>query len=121
MELMREKCLLTCRDSGYLPPFLLNRKLEAEEVRFVLPQKVQVIEYYSLSDGCRRVYEDGDGLAGYGEKLILPPWEVSYYNLFINGVLQPPDAYSVEAGRLILKTEDVPIANATIILQMIKV
>ena len=70
---MREKRLLTCKDSGYLPPFLLNRKLEAEEVRFVLPQKVQVIEYYSLSDGCRRVYEDGDGMAGYGEKLILPP------------------------------------------------
>ncbi len=55
---MRKERLLTCKDQGYAPPFLLKQKLKEEVVRFVLPHKVQVIEYYSLSDGCRRIFTE---------------------------------------------------------------
>lgn len=40
-------------------------------------------------------------------------------NLFINGVLQPTKNYVVEQGRISLKTVDVPIKGAPIILQML--
>ncbi len=53
--------------------------------------------------------------------MILPPCDVSYYNLFINGVLQPPDVYTVAKGKMFLQTDDIPIANAPIILQMITI
>ena len=118
---MRKERLLSCKGHGYAPPFLFKQILEEEEARFVLPQKVQVFEYYSLSDGCRRIYTDEDALPGYGEQMILPPSDVSYYNLFINGILQPPDVYSVAKGKMFLQTEDIPIANAPIILQMITI
>jgi len=110
------------KGSAYLPPppFLSIQKSDIEEKHFVGPKKVHVFEYYALSDGIKTVFTDADMLVEYGMQRILPPYEVSYYNLFINGVLQPPAAYNVEQGKLILNTEDTPILNAPIILQMIK-
>ena len=46
---------------------------------------------------------------------ILDPNKVSYYSLFINGILQPKANYEIEEGRLTLKTEDVPPKDSTII------
>lgn len=106
--------------SAYPPPFFPVHKSIIEEVRFIGPKKVRVFEYCTLANGSQ-AYTDADALAEYGGQKILPPCEVSYYNLFINGVLQPPAAYSVEQGKLILNTEDTPILNAPIILQMIKI
>jgi len=103
------------------PPFLSIQKSGIEEMHFVGPKKVHVFEFYTLSDGCKTVFIDEDRLVEYGVQRILPPCEVSYYNLFINGVLQPPAAYNVEEGKLILNTEDMPILSAPIILQMIKI
>lgn len=108
------------KSSAYPPPFLRVQQHVTEEVHFFSPKKVEVFEYCTLSDGCRRMYTDKDALAEYETHPILPPCEVSYYNLFINGVLQPPSAYCVEKGKLLLITVDVPIRHAPIILQMIK-
>ncbi|WP_235973437.1 DUF4183 domain-containing protein [Peribacillus faecalis] len=108
------------KSSAYPPPFLQIQKRIMDENHFFSPKKVEVCEYYTLSDGCRKMYTDEDALKEYSSETIFPPCEVSYYNLFINGVLQPPSAYCVEKGKLILKTADIPIRNAPIILQMIK-
>ncbi|TKH05288.1 DUF4183 domain-containing protein [Peribacillus simplex] len=53
------------------------------------------------------------------ENQVIPdPSKVSYMNLFINGVLQPHDNYTVEKGKLKLNTIDIPIKGTPIILQM---
>ncbi|WP_333650537.1 DUF4183 domain-containing protein [Lacrimispora sp.] len=75
-----------------------------------------VYQYNTLSDGIKKVYTSNDELKEYGNRGILNPDSVSYYNLFINGVLQPRVNYEIQKDLLLLKTEDVPIIGSTIII-----
>ncbi len=75
--------------------------------------------YFTFSDGEKRLYTSSDGVAKYGITEILEPNEVSYINLFINGILQPHTNYKVEENKLILLTEDTPPKNVPIVLQFI--
>ena len=86
-----------------------------------LPASVRIYEFYAISNGNRKRFTDQDAVEGYNQHGILPPQEVSYINLFINGVLQPEMNYVVRRGELELKTEDAPVKGALIILQMVKV
>lgn len=88
------------------------------EFRLHLPNKVMVYEFYTISDGCRKIYTNNDGIEGNNK--ILDPLTVSYTSLFINGVLQPRENYVIQEGKLLLLTEDIPILGAPIVLQMIK-
>lgn len=79
--------------------------------------KAEAYEYNALSDGKKRVYTNMDDLKGYGGRGILPPDDVSYYNLYVNGVLQPKVNYVITAGRLEFVTEDLPAKGETILLR----
>lgn len=81
--------------------------------------KADVYQYNTLSDGVKKVYTNEDELIQYGNKGILNPNQVSYYSLFINGILQPKVNYEIQEGLLILKTEDVPLKYSTIIITFI--
>lgn len=83
----------------------------------ILP--VTTYTYYTISDGKSRIYTNEDELTEYGQCGILNPANVSYYNLFINGVLQPQILYDVMEGKLTLKSSDLPPKGAPIILQFI--
>lgn len=83
------------------------------------PKKVTVMEFYTLSDGKKKVYTNSDCIQNIGEQFIKSPSNVSFMNLFINGVLQPKANYEVVEGALILKTLDIPDKGSPIILQMI--
>ena len=85
------------------------------------PRKVTTEIYYALSDGQKLIYTNNDGLQEYGTTQILSPNQVSYINLFVNGVLQPPVAYSVEEGRLTLLINEAPLKGVPITLQFITV
>ncbi len=102
-------------------PLLTIPFIPSDEVRYRLPRKVEVYEYYTISDGHSRLYKEEDGVDELGKQVILGPCKVSYMNLFINGVLQPKESYIVQSGVLRLKTEDVPPKGAPVVLQMIKV
>lgn len=78
-----------------------------------------VYQYNALSDGHKKIYTNDDELTEYGDRGILDPNEVSFFNLFINGVLQPKVNYEIHKGLLFLKTEDVPIKGSTIIISFI--
>lgn len=78
-----------------------------------------VYQYNTLSDGIKKVYTNDDELIQYGDRGILDPNDVSFFNLFINGVLQPKVNYELQKGYLLLKTEDVPIKNSSIIISFI--
>lgn len=80
------------------------------------PLKASTYQYNTISDGVKRIYTNQDELAEYGDKGILGPKEVSYYNLFINGVLQPRTNYFIHKGLLILTTTDIPIKGSPIII-----
>ncbi|ALC84199.1 hypothetical protein AM592_10675 [Bacillus gobiensis] len=92
----------------------------SEEVQFHIPKKLNIYEFYTISDGQKRIYTEEDGINDLGKQVILDPCKVSYMNLFINGVLQPKESYDVQSGAIILKTSDVPTEGAPLILQMIK-
>ena len=76
-------------------------------------------QYTAISDGIKRVYTNEDELKEYGDKGIFSPDEVSYYNLYVNGVLQPKVNYVMTKGRLAFITEDVPSRGATVIIKYI--
>lgn len=92
------------------PPKTVNEKK---------PLKAAVYQYTTLSDGNKRVYTNQDELKEYGDKGILDPKEVSYYNLYINGVLQPKTNYGIEKGILLLKTKDLPQSGVPILISFI--
>lgn len=83
--------------------------------------KTEIYQYNAISDGEKKVYTNQDELTEYGNRGILNPQNVSYINLFINGLLQPPSIYEVEEGFLTLKTSDIPQKNVPIILQFISI
>jgi hypothetical protein len=75
--------------------------------------------YFTFSDGQKLVYTNSDGLLEYGITQILSPGETSFVNLFINGVLQPQNFYTVEEGKLTLLVDEAPIEGVPITLQFI--
>ncbi|USL11041.1 DUF4183 domain-containing protein (plasmid) [Bacillus bombysepticus] len=77
--------------------------------------------YFTFSDGKKLAYTNADGLPEYGTTQIFSPNEVSYINLFINGILQPQTLYQVVAGQLTLLTPEAPLAGVSIILQFITI
>ena len=81
--------------------------------------KAETYQYTALSDGVKRVYTDADELKEYGHRGILSPHEVAYYNLYVNGVLQPKVNYRMTKGRLVFITADIPTEGATIIIKYI--
>ncbi|WP_332238082.1 DUF4183 domain-containing protein [Sporolactobacillus sp. KGMB 08714] len=108
------------RTSSIPRPFLSYPRTGQGQARlFITPLKAVTTEFYTVSDGRKRVYTEKDAMEGYGIQRILSSDEVSYTNLFINGILQSRLSYTVETGKLKLKTEDVPEKGTPIILQMI--
>ncbi|WP_270421792.1 DUF4183 domain-containing protein, partial [Bacillus mobilis] len=75
--------------------------------------------FYAFADGMKFIYTDSDGIAQYGTTKILSPDEVSYINLFINGILQPQPFYQVSTGQLTLLDDQPPSQGSSIILQFI--
>ncbi|PKG23073.1 hypothetical protein CWS01_14075 [Niallia nealsonii] len=73
-----------------------------------------------MADGKKRVFKEDDGIKELGIQVILSPFVLSFTNLFINGVLQPKESYLVKKGEFCLLTEDVPMKDTLLILQMIK-
>ena len=77
--------------------------------------------FFAVSDGLRKIYTNCDGIEEYGITMIRSLDEVSYINLFINGMLQPTVNYKIENGKLTLLTEDAPMKGTIIIIQFISI
>lgn len=82
-------------------------------------KSVENIMYHAIAKQDQFIYTNSDGLSEYNSSSILSPVEVSYFNLFINGVIQPLNTYQVESGKLTLLSET-PLAHTPITLQFIK-
>ncbi|MEW4320110.1 DUF4183 domain-containing protein [Bacillus thuringiensis] len=83
--------------------------------------KTTNVLYFTFSDGQKLVYTNADGLPQYGTTQILSLSDVSYINLFINGILQPVSSYQVVTGQLTLLAPEAPVQGASIILQFITI
>nr|WP_126429850.1 DUF4183 domain-containing protein [Brevibacillus marinus] len=83
--------------------------------------KTKVSYYYTVSNGDKRIFTDSDGIKGYGSKRIPDPKMYSLINLYINGVLQPPNIYKVKRGLLIIRSGELPQKGVPIILQFIRI
>ncbi|WMJ83310.1 DUF4183 domain-containing protein [Oscillospiraceae bacterium LTW-04] len=79
----------------------------------------EIYQYNAISDGHQRIYTNADEQKTYGHRGILSPQEVSYYNLFINGVLQPKTNYVLTKGRLELKTTDLPLRGQVVMITFV--
>ena len=71
--------------------------------------------YVAVSDGLKKKYTNSDALTEYGDKGIPSPRDVSYFNLYVNGVLQPQPTYVVSEG--LLQITEAPKKGETIILE----
>ncbi len=105
--------------SRYPPPFRKVPDIDRQDL-YICPKQVEAFEFYTLSDGFKRVYTDKDALLDYGQQKILNPQSVSFTNLFINGVLQPKTSYRVFEGSIEFLTDDIPTKDVPIILQMLR-
>jgi hypothetical protein len=65
------------------------------------------------------MYTDADATPQLSTSGIIGQQTVSIVNLFINGILQPPNSYLVQPGVLVLS--EVPAQGAPIILQFIQI
>ncbi|MFU0789396.1 DUF4183 domain-containing protein [Virgibacillus proomii] len=85
--------------------------------------KTDVFQYTTISDGVKTVYTNQDKVPQYSTSDILNPNDVSYINLFINGILQPAIVYNVQPGslQLLVGQSDIPRKGVPIILQFIKI
>ncbi|MGG4498598.1 DUF4183 domain-containing protein [Brevibacillus reuszeri] len=81
--------------------------------------ETEIFQYTAISDGIKNTYTNTDAVVQFSTSGILDPNTVSIINLFINGILQPPNLYAVQPGVLILS--DVPIQGVPLILQFIKI
>ncbi|WP_018305909.1 DUF4183 domain-containing protein [Desulfitobacterium hafniense] len=93
-----------------------------EEIGFNPTKKLltaEAYQYNARSDGIKKVYTNDDEIKEYGDQGILDPHQVSYFNLFINGVLQPKVNYELNEGLLVLKTEDAPLQGSPIIITFV--
>ena len=75
--------------------------------------------YHTIVKEKKYRYTNEDALAKYNSSPILSPHEVSYFNLFVNGVIQPLTTYAIKEGELLFLTEDLPIIDTSITLQFI--
>ncbi len=73
--------------------------------------------YVAVSDGVKTTYTDKDALTEYGDNGIPSPCEVSFVNLYVNGVLQPAPIYSLEKG--FMELVEAPKAGQYIILESV--
>jgi hypothetical protein len=78
-------------------------------------------QYNAVSDGVKKIYTDVDEIREYGGCGIPSPCEISYFNLYSNGVLQPRGNYRVQKGVLQLTTSDAPVKGAPVILESIAI
>ncbi|MED3038485.1 hypothetical protein CBR56_29075 [Bacillus thuringiensis] len=75
--------------------------------------------YHTIAKKKKYKYTNEDALTQHNSSTILSPHEVSYFNLFVNGVIQPLNTYTVNKGELIFLTENLPIIHTPITLQFI--
>ncbi|WP_374018860.1 DUF4183 domain-containing protein [Paenibacillus thiaminolyticus] len=81
--------------------------------------QVETFQFITIADGVRNAYTNGDGLAQFQSSSILNPGTVSYFNLFINGMLQQLTSYTVTEG--LLQIDGVPEQGVPITLQFIRI
>ncbi|HHW38555.1 MAG TPA: DUF4183 domain-containing protein [Bacillales bacterium] len=117
----KNKSLCSRCNGQICPPIWLIEYLEEIEKKQNCPLKVETFQYYATSDGEKKVFTDEDELPYYGKVGIIDPNNVSYTNLFINGILQPTSLYSLQKGSLTLNSIDPPIKGTPIILQFITI
>lgn len=112
----------SCRCHGQIcPPYWFIEFLEAVQKSKNSPLKVETFQYYTISDGEKKVYTDEDELPYYEKVGIKDPKDISFTNLFINGILQPAALFSFQKGILTLNSTEPPQKGTPIILQFIKI
>lgn len=76
----------------------------------------EISQYSTISDGTKRTYLDSDEMKEYGNQGILSPTEVSYYDVFVNGVMQPKTTYVLKKGELTFTTQDIPLKGQPVMI-----
>lgn len=78
--------------------------------------QAEICQYNTIADGLKRTFLNSDEMKKYGGCGILSPKEVSYYNVFVNGILQPKKNYILKKGELTFTTQDIPSKDQTVII-----
>lgn len=81
--------------------------------------ELETFQYIALAEEDKRTYTNQDALNQYSSTNIPHPENISYMNLFINGVLQPDVLYTVTEGLLTLRSSDLPLKDTPIILLVV--
>ncbi len=78
------------------------------------PIRANVCQYNAIAQERQRVFTDADELTAYGSQGIPSPDDVSFCNVYVNGLLQPPVNYDMQRGNLCFKTEDLPAEGGVV-------
>lgn len=81
--------------------------------------QAEISQYNTIGDGIKRTFYNDDELKEYGDQGILAPDDVSYANVFVNGILQPKQNYILKKGELTFTTQSVPAARHCVIILFI--
>lgn len=75
--------------------------------------------FVAVADGIKTAYTDEDALTEYGDNGIPSPCDVSFINVYVNGVLQPAAVYYLKKG--FLEFTEAPKEGQYIILESVTV
>jgi len=78
--------------------------------------QAELSQYSTIADGSKRTFRNDDEMKEYGGQGILSPEDVSFYNVFVNGVLQPKMNYILKKGELTFITQDIPAKDCSVII-----
>lgn len=78
--------------------------------------QAEISQYNTIADGIKQTFQNEDEIKKYGGQGILSPDEVSYINVFVNGLLQPKKNYIIKKGEITFTTQDIPSKGQSIII-----
>jgi hypothetical protein len=85
----------------------------------LMPLHFRAYQYNATGDGEKRLFTNADQDLEYGCTEIPDPGSISFYRLFVNGVLQPEVTYALRKGQLEFRTRDVPPDGVPITLLLV--
>lgn len=94
----------------------IGHKCKPKKKRRLL--RARTFYYYARGNGEQRMFTLDDAIPGY-ESRIPDPSRVTLTNVFVDGLLQPPEVYAVYPGVLLFVSDQAPPADTRIIAQFV--
>lgn len=116
----KKRCAAACRAVCGCKLGTKKKKTRRRKAKRGQLLRTRTYFYYALGNGEKKTFTNRDGMPGYRSK-IPNPRRVSLTHVFVDGLLQAPESYTVRTGRLRFRSRLAPADEARIIAEFIAI